>query len=523
MTRKIEHLVILGGGTTGWMAAAMAARTWGQRLRITLIESEAIGTVGVGEATIPPLIKLLRFLGLDEDLTLRNIQGTFKLGIEFDGWRRPGEAYMHAFGTPGSPLGIVPFYQYWLRSRLAGETCGSLWDYSLNTMMAYAGRMSRDARIEGNLPGPERAFHFDAGLLAQFLRRGCEASGVVRREGKVTGVNLRSHDGFIESLTLDSGETIAGDMFIDGSGFGGVLIEGALKAGYEDWTHWLPCDRAVAVPCGVSLRSSAAQAPRISSDGRSPLPPDKSVGILPYTRATARTAGWQWRIPLQHRTGNGHVFCSSHMDNDAAARILLDHLDGEPLAEPRVIGFTTGRRKATWVKNCVALGLASGFMEPLESTSIHLVQSVMTRFLDFFPDQDFNPIEIDEFNRRCRRDYELIRDFLILHYHANERDEPFWRDCRHMAIPDSLAHKLDYFKQHGRLLIEEGDLFREDSWAQVLIGQGVMPAAASPLTEAVGMEQLTAFMTGLNGTLARTVAAMPSHDAFIAQHCAAGA
>jgi tryptophan halogenase len=499
MTQKIEHLVILGGGAAGWMAAAMAARTWGERLRITLIESDAIGTVGVGEATIPPLISLLRFLGLDEDQTLRNIQGTFKLGIEFDGWRREGEAYMHAFGTPGSPLGITPFYQYWLRLHLNGDPCGSLWDYSLNTQMAYAGKMSRDARIEGNLPGPDRAFHFDAGLLAQFLRRGCEASGVVRREGKVAGVNLRSHDGFIDSLTLDGGEIIAGDMFIDCSGFTGVLIEGALKAGYEDWTHWLPCDRAVAVPCA------------------------SSGAILPYTRSTARRAGWQWRIPLQHRIGNGHVFCSAHMEDDEATRILLDHLDGEPLAEPRVIRFTTGRRKASWVKNCVALGLASGFMEPLESTSIHLAQSVMTRFLEFFPDQGFNPVEIDEFNRRCRRDYELIRDFLILHYYANARDEPFWRDCRHMAIPDSLAHKLDYFRQHGRLLIEEGDLFREANWAQVLIGQGVLPRAASPLTEAVGAEALAQFMSGMQAAMQRSVSAMPSHDAFIAQHCAAGA
>ncbi|WP_303826955.1 tryptophan halogenase family protein [Asticcacaulis taihuensis] len=497
----IRKLVILGGGTAGWMAAAMASRTWGKRLSITLVESEAIGTVGVGEATIPPLIKLLRFLGLDEDVTLRNIQGTFKFGIEFDGWRRKGESYMHSFGTPGAPIGIVPFYQYWLRRHLAGEDCGSLWDYSLNTQVSYAGKMSREPRIEGNLPGPERAFHFDAGLLAQFMRRGCEASGVVRHEGKVAGVNLRPEDGFIESLTLESGEIIAGDMFIDCSGFVGVLIEGALKAGYEDWTHWLPCDRAVAVPCA--------------------LPADKSIGILPYTRSTAHAAGWQWRIPLQHRTGNGHVFCSGAMTNDEAAHILLENLDGEPLADPRIIGFRTGRRKATWVKNCVALGLASGFMEPLESTSIHLVQSVMTRFLDFFPDKDFNPVEIAEFNRRCRREYEYIRDFLVLHYHANERDEPFWRDCRTMAIPDSLAHKMDYFRQHGRLLVEEGDLFREDSWVQVLIGQGIMPKAASPLTETVGQEALASFMSGMKMAMDKAVTAMPSHDAFIARHCAA--
>ncbi|HEX7799865.1 MAG TPA: tryptophan halogenase family protein [Asticcacaulis sp.] len=497
MGGKIQSLVVLGGGTAGWMAAAMLARSWGERLRVTLIESDAIGTVGVGEATIPPLIQLLRFLGLDEDVVLRNIQGTFKLGIEFDGWRREGERYMHAFGSPGSAIGVTPFYQYWLRRHLNGEDCGSLWDYSLNARMAYAGKMSREARVEGNLAGPDRAFHFDAGLLARFLRRGCEASGVIRREGKVTGVSLRSDDGFIESLTLDSGEVVAGDMFIDCSGFGGVLIEGALKAGYEDWSHWLPCDRAV----------TAATAPN--------GPP------APYTCTRAHAAGWQWRIPLQHRTGNGHVFCSAMMDNDAATRILLDHLDGAPLNEPRVIGFVTGRRKSTWVKNCVALGLASGFMEPLESTSIHLVQSVMTRFLEFFPDADFNPVEIAEFNRRTRREYELIRDFLVLHYHANGRDEPFWRERRAAAIPDSLAHKLDYFRQHGRLLVEEGDLFREASWAQVLIGQGVLPAAASPMTGTVGAEALSAFMSGLKETQARAMAAMPSHADFIARHCAA--
>ena len=489
----IRKLVILGGGTAGWMAAAMASRTWGQRLSITLVESEAIGTVGVGEATIPPLIKLLRFLGLDEDVTLRNIQGTFKFGIEFDGWRRKGESYMHSFGTPGAPIGIVPFYQYWLRRHLAGEDCGSLWDYSLNTQVSHAGKMSREPRIEGNLPGPERAFHFDAGLLAQFMRRGCEASGVVRREGKVSGVNLRPEDGFIESLTLDSGEIIDGDMFIDCSGFVGVLIEGALKAGYEDWTHWLPCDRAVAVPC-------------------------KSSGtVLPYTRSTAHAAGWQWRIPLQHRTGNGHVYASQFISDDEAARVMMENLDGESLADPRPLAFVTGRRRQFWNRNVIAIGLSSGFMEPLESTSLYLIQSGIAKLLTLFPDKDFDPVLRNEFNRQTLTEFERIRDFIILHYKLTQRDDsPLWRYCAHMDVPDSLQESLELFGRYGKIPSKELDLFGMHSWLAVHIGQLHFPKRNDPLA-AYRTTDGVAWLNRFRGLIENAAGGLPSHMGYIKQ------
>ena len=494
----IKKIVILGGGTAGWLAASMLMKVLGKTVGITLVESEEIGTVGVGEATIPPLIDLLKFLGLDEVEVMRNVQGTYKLGIEFIDWYQKGYAYSHAFGSPGKPLGVLPFYQYWLRQQANGKG-GSLWDYSLNEMAAKQNRFAHMKVIpDTNMEGLNYALHFDAGLLARYLRAICERSGVVRREGKVSGVNQNSDSGFIESLTLQSGEAIAGDFFLDCSGFNGLLIEGALKSGYEEWTHWLPCDRAFAVPC-------------------------KSVGELkPYTQARAHTAGWQWRIPLQHRTGNGHVFSSAFMEPDAAQRILMANLDGEALAEPRMLRFVTGRRKSSWVKNCVSLGLASGFMEPLESTSIHLVQTALQRLLNLFPDTGFNQPEIDEYNRKTKREYELIRDFIILHYKATRRDDtPFWNYCRTMTVPDSLNLKIEYFRQHGRVIIEEDDLFKEANWIQVLIGQGILPESFSPLTLNVSETDLDGYFDSLRQIYARTVAGMPSHDAFIARYCKA--
>ncbi len=497
----IKRIVILGGGTAGWLSAAMLAKTFGRTVSITVVESDDIGTVGVGEATIPPLAKLFQYLGLNEDQLLRNIQGTFKLGIEFINWSEVGKRYVHAFGNPGQPLGILPFYQYWLRQKQRGVPVGALWDYSFSTQAALNHKFARMSRIpDTNMDGLDYAFHFDAGLLARFLRGGCENSGVVRIEGTVSGVNLRSDDGFIESLTLASGQVVEGDMFVDCSGFGGVLIEGALKAGYEDWSHWLPCDRAVAVPTALA----------------------KGQPLKPYTQARAHSAGWQWRIPLQHRTGNGHVFCSQHMSTDEATQILLDHLDAEPLADPRELRFTTGRRKASWVKNCLSLGLASGFMEPLESTSIHLVQSGMTRFLRLFPDLGFSKIETAEYNRQTAHEYELIRDFLILHYKATKRgDSAFWRQCRDMAVPDTLGHKIAYFRAAGRLIIEEEDLFRDSSWAQVMIGQGIIPDAVSPLTDIIPSDDLTEFMGNLRTVYTSAVSDLPDHAAFIAQNCRA--
>jgi len=495
----IKKIVILGGGTAGWLAASMLVKVLGKTVEITLVESEEIGTVGVGEATIPPLINLLNFLGLDEAEVMRNVQGTYKLGVEFADWYEKGHTYRHMFGAPGNPLGVLPFYQYWLRQQAQGKG-GSLWDYSLNELAAKQNRFTHMKAIPDapRMDGLNYALHFDAGLLARYLRGVCERSGVVRREGKVAVVNQNSETGFIESLTLASGEAIEGEFFLDCSGFRGVLIEDALHAGYEEWTHWLPCDRAVAVPCATS----------------GPL------RLLTQTRA--RTAGWQWRIPLQHRIGNGHVFSSGFMEADEATRVLLDNLDGEALADPRHLRFVTGRRKTSWKKNCVALGLAAGFMEPIESTTIHMVQSALQRLLNLFPDTGFNQPEIDEYNRKTQREYELIRDFIILHYNATKRDDTsFWNYCRTMSVPDSLTTKIEYFRQHGRVIVEEDDLFKEANWIQVLIGQGIMPESFSPLALNVGEADLDGYFDSLRQIYANTVAGMPTHDDFIARYCKA--
>jgi tryptophan halogenase len=501
----IKRVVIVGGGTAGWLSATMLARVLGKSAEIVVIESDEIGIVGVGEATIPPLVNLFTFLGIPEHEMLSRVQGTYKLGIDFVNWLKPGSRYIHAFGNPGRDLGIVPFYQYWLRRHLAGRD-ESLWDYSFNSLASNAHRFAPMKMIPDTpVEGLTHAWHFDANLLARYLRGICEAQGVIRREGRITGVNLRAEDGFIEHVTLADGGVVDGDLFIDCSGFRGLLIEGALKAGYDDWTHWLPCDRAIAVPC----ESSGPQSSKSEALGQP---------LLPYTRATAHSAGWQWRIPLQHRIGNGHVFCSAFMSEDEATRILMDNLDGKPLADPRPLSFTTGRRKASWVKNCVAFGLSSGFMEPLESTSIHLVQSGLTRFVKMFPDKGFSPLQIAEYNRQTSHEYERIRDFLVLHYNATQRDDSlFWNHCRTMRVPDSLAHKIDYFREHGRLVIEDGDLFRESNWVQVLVGQGILPKTAAPLAYAVGDAQLDDYCTNLRTIYARALNSLPPHDAYVAR------
>jgi len=495
---NIGTIVVVGGGTAGWIAAAMLTRALGQSVRVRLIESEDIGTVGVGEATIPTILALIHYLGIDENEMLRTTYGTIKLGIEFRDWYAKGHRYGHMFGAFGQPLGIVPFYQYWLARHLDGAG-GSLWDYSLNDQAARQNRFARLDRIpDSPLEGLVHAFHFDASLLARYLRTLCERSNVVRTEGRITGVNLRGADGFIESVTLQGGETVAGDMFIDCSGFRGLLIEGALQTGYEDWRDFLPCDRAIAVPC----------------ESMSPL--------TPVTRSTARDAGWQWRIPLQHRIGNGHVFSSAFTNEDAARDILMANLDGKATAEPRTLRFTTGRRRASWVKNCLALGLASGFLEPLESTSIHMIQSGMTRLLTLFPDPGFNPVEIAEYNRQTRREYELLRDFIILHYWATTRDDtPFWNHVRTMAVPDSLSEKIAFFREHGRVIVEPDDLFKEMSWVQVLLGQGIVPRAASPLTRRLSDSQIDEFLMHVKTLVTRAAGSLPDHAAFIARHCRA--
>ena len=498
MTRADRrNIVIIGGGTAGWMAAAALARFVGGGASIRLIESDDIGTVGVGEATIPQLKLFNAGLGIDEADFVRATQGTFKLGIEFDGWSGAGQRYIHAFGAVGRPLGLLPFHHYWLRARSNG-IAGSLWDYSSAARAASGNRFAPPMDQPGRLPsGYDYAFHFDAGLYAAYLRRYAEAQGVVRTEGRISTVTLRSEDGFVEKLTLASGEQVAGELFVDCSGFRGLVIEEALGAGYEDWSRWLPCNRALAMPC-------ARVAP-----------------LTPFTRASARDAGWQWRIPLQHRTGNGYVYCSDFISDDAAAAALRANLDGAALADPRPLKFVTGKRRAAWVKNCVALGLAAGFMEPLESTSIHLVQAGIARLLQLFPTRGFDAADIAEFNRQTDFEWRAIRDFLILHYHANGREGAFWAACRDIAIPDSLAQKLDLFAANGRLFREHEELFTEVGWLQVLIGQGVLPRGYHPLADAITAEELREFMALAKQHVDQVVGRMPDHAAFIAAHCAA--
>lgn len=495
----IREIVIIGGGTAGWMAAATLARFVGPAARVTLVESDEIGTVGVGEATIPQIQLFNAGLGLDEDDFVRATNATFKLGIEFVGWYRPDARYIHAFGAVGRGLGLIPFHHYWLRHAQTNQPMPAvdLWQYSACAQAAAHNRFGRPNDQPGRLPsGINYAFHFDAAMYAAYLRSYAERAGITRIEGKVASVALRSEDGFIEAAVLADGRRITGDLFIDCSGFRGLLIEQALEAGYDDWSHLLPCDRALAVPC-------------------------QSVQPLtPYTRSTARDAGWQWRIPLQHRIGNGHVYCSAFTSDDAACETLLANLDGKPLADPRPLRFTTGKRRRIWVKNCVALGLAAGFMEPLESTSIHLVQAGLARLLQLFPTRGFADADITEYNRQTDFEWTAIRDFLVLHYHANDRPGAFWRQCREMPIPDSLSARIDLFRANGRLFREHEELFAEVGWLQVLLGQGIMPNGHHPLADQLTPQELAEFMTLTKRHVDHVVGGMPDHARFIAAHCA---
>ncbi|MEQ1487610.1 MAG: tryptophan halogenase family protein [Methylotenera sp.] len=495
---NIRRIVIVGGGTAGWMTAAALAKTLHHEYSIRLIESDEIATIGVGEATIPAIKNFNAALGIDEDDFLKNTQGTFKMGIEFVNWHQVGSTYIHSFGTAGHALHELPFYHYWLREYLAGKA-PELDQFSINAMAAKQARFMRAVpEMAGSPLGDlNHAFHFDASLYARYLRSYAEARGVIRTEGKISSVTQREN-GDIDELVLESGERVTGDLFIDCSGMRGLLIEQTLKTGYEDWSHWLPCDRAIAVPCA------------------------SSTPLLPYTRSTAHGAGWQWRIPLQHRIGNGHVFSSKFMSEDEATNILLNNLDGEPLAEPKTIRFTTGKRKKLWNKNCVAIGLSSGFLEPLESTSIHLIQTTIARLIRFLPNRGFNQADIDEFNERSDFEYERIRDFIILHYKATEReDTPFWQYCKHMEIPSELQKKIDLYRGNGQVFRKNDELFGEDSWLQVMHGQGIRPNGYSPLADGISETELTDFLSGVQTIIGKCVAVMPTHAEFIAANCAA--
>ncbi|MCZ8135880.1 MAG: tryptophan 7-halogenase [Porphyrobacter sp.] len=494
----LTSIVIVGGGSAGWMTAAALADAVGQTCAITLIESEAIGTVGVGEATIPPIRHFNRRLGIDEATFVRETQGSFKLGIQFVDWGRLGHTYFHPFGQYGAEFDSVPFYHHWMRESLAGRVDGPIDDFSMCWAMAKAGKFTH--------PSPDRrliqstfdyAYHFDAGLYAAFLRRFAEARGVVRKEGRVVDVALRGDDGFIDSVTMESGEQVAGEFFIDCSGFRGLLIEEALEAGYDNWQHWLPCDRAVAVPC-------------------------ERGEFTPYTRSTAKPAGWQWRIPLQHRTGNGYVHCSQFISEDDASATLLASLDGKALADPRPLRFVTGKRREFWKKNCVAIGLSAGFMEPLESTSLHLIQYGILRLIALLPDTAMSPLLAREYNAQTAVEYERIRDFLILHYKACERDDSeLWRYCASMPIPDSLQYKIDHFREYGLLVADGHELFANPSWIAVYLGQGITPARAPALAAMRAGVPVAERLAQVRAAMDEAVAAMPSHGEFIARHCAA--
>lgn len=499
MQDNIRKVIIVGGGTAGWMTAAYLAQATGGKLAIQLIESDEISTIGVGEATIPPINNFNTALGIDENEFIKATQATFKLGIQFKNWGALGDDYIHGFGTVGQNTGFIGFHHYWLKMQQAGKV-DNLDDYSINLLACRHNKFRRATNEIKNSPLEDigHAFHFDAGLYAKYLRGYAEKHGVTRTEGRIESVQQHPETGFVTSVTLQSGAAHEADLFVDCSGFHGLLIEKTLQTGYDDWSHWLPMNRAWAVPC----------------ESVSPL--------TPYTRSTAHGAGWQWRIPLQHRIGNGHVFCSEYMGEDEARAVLLANLDGKPLAEPRLVKFVTGKRKQFWNKNVVAIGLASGFMEPLESTSIHLIQKGVSRLGSLFPNRGFSQTDIDEFNRQSLSEFEQIRDFIILHYHATRRDDtPFWNYARTMDIPDSLRRKIALFESSGRIFRDNDELFTWVSWLQVMHGQGIRARGYHPLVDNKSEELIEKMMADVKRVMHGVVNIMPRHEAFIEANCKA--
>ncbi len=495
----LRSILIVGGGTAGWMTAAALSHAVHRDCVITLVESEEIGTVGVGEATIPPIRTFNQTLGIDENEFIRETQGSFKLGIQFVNWGKLNHAYFHPFGTFGRDFDLIAVHQHWLAAQRMGYA-GSLDDLCMAWAAAKRGRFSKPMPDPRNVMSTfDYAYHFDAGLYARFLRKFSEARGVVRVEGMIDGTGLNSESGFVQSVKLKDGRTLEADLFIDCSGFRGLLIEQALHTGYQDWRHWLPCDRAVAVPC------------------------ESSSDFTPYTRSEALEAGWRWRIPLQHRTGNGYVYCSEFISQDEASVRLLQKIDGKALADPRGLQFITGRRNRFWNKNVVAIGLAGGFMEPLESTSIHLIQAGISKLLALFPDCSFDPMIIDEYNRIAINEFERIRDFIILHYKLTTRDDSdLWRYCQNMDVPDTVTWKIEHFKRYGRLLARDADLFGPASWLAVHIGQGNLPDGGDPLLNHRDVNA-SDWLGKLQAALEAAASRMPTHQAYIDQNCKVGA
>ena len=500
MTKPLKQIVILGGGSAGWMtAAALSSMLTPEHVTITLVESEQIGTIGVGEATIPDIINFNRLLGIAEDEFMKATQATFKLGIEFVDWGKKGSVYIHPFGTHGADMNGIDFHHYWLHSR-AGGNQHPIDQYSLCAVAAARNRFILPDPNPQKLGSHIRyAYHFDASLYARYLRDYAEVRGVRRIEGKVARVVQDPDSGHIAALHLDNGAQVEGDFFFDCTGFSALLIEKTLGVGYRDWRHWLPCDSALAVPC-------AHNGP-----------------LRPYTRSTARTAGWQWQIPTQRRTGNGHIYCRDYMSDDEAAEILVNNLEGEIQGTPRQIRFTTGHREAFWSKNCIAIGLSAGFLEPLESTSIYLIQEGISRFITLFPDASLPEIVRNEYNRHMRTEFEQVRDFIILHYCATEReDTPFWRYCRHMSLPDSLKHKIALFREVGRAFRYEEELFSKTSWIAVFLGQGIWPKTYDPIVATLPHAVVDESLESMRQAMIKTSEAMPLHQDFIRRYCPAG-
>lgn len=495
----VTSIVIVGGGSAGWMtAAALSSLLDPRSVKITLIESEEIGTVGVGEATIPDIINFNAILGIKETDFLRATNGTFKLGIEFNDWGRLGDTYFHPFGEHGVDMQGIDFHQYWMRFQRANPG-SSIEEFSLSAVASRAGKFAMPTNDPRSVLSQLRyAYHFDATAYARFLRDYAEQRGVKRVEGKVVEVNLKDETGFISDVQLEDGSKLIGDLFFDCSGFRALLLGDALGVDYEDWAHWLPCDTAQAVAC------------------------ERTGDLLPYTKSTAKTAGWQWRIPTQHRTGNGHIYCSSMMDDETAIDSLLADLDGPALGSPRKIRFRTGCRTRFWDKNCIAIGLSGGFLEPLESTSLYLIQEGISKFISLFPSKNMPTAIRDEYNRQLTQKFEQVRDFIILHYKATERDDSeFWNYCRTMSVPDSLTRKIELFREAGRIFRYEDELFSKPSWVAVLLGQNILPKTTDPIVEGVPEEQVERSLGSMKAAMNNAVMKMETHQAFLNRYAPA--
>ncbi|ACA85433.1 tryptophan halogenase family protein [Shewanella woodyi] len=495
MDNKIKKVVIAGGGTAGWMTAAALSKLMGKHLDIVLVESDEIGTVGVGEATIPTLHIFHRLLGLKEQEVMAATNATFKLGISFENWKELNQSYLHSFGFLGKDCWACGFQHFWLKGKKQG-IASEIGDYCTEHVAAREGRFAILPNQDQN-----HAYHMDASLYAKYLRKFAEQHGMSRIEGKIADVlqhqdSKSNSNGHIKALVLESGQVINGDLFIDCTGFKALLIEQTLNTGFEDWSHWLPCDSAIAV------QTEATNSP------------------IPYTRSIAHQSGWQWRIPLQNRTGNGMVFCSKFISDDDATQQLLSNIEGEPINKPRVIKFKTGTRRLHWHKNCVAIGLSSGFLEPLESTSIHLIQRSIIRLMQLFPTQEFAQQNTDEFNAQTKFEMDNIRDFIILHYKATNRDDSrFWRYCKEMSIPDSLRHRIEMFNETGNIYKFGNELFGESSWIQVMIGQGIMPKEYHSIVDSMEDEELTSFLHQIKSAAKRKVETLPPHFDFVQHYC----